>query len=102
MRTPETFNASIHVRTTDGKDAEGIAIEVKDPDGTPVTAENGIDRVTERKEYSYTVKKEGYTTLEGTFLPVEDNTSIDLTIVTEAETRAAEEKLDLLIEILDK
>ncbi len=102
VRTPETFNASIHVRTTDGKDAEGIAIEVKDPDGTPVTAENGIYRVTERKEYSYTVKKEGYTTLEGTFLPVEDNTSIDLTIVTEAETRAAEEKLDLLIEILDK
>ncbi len=102
VRTPETFNASIHVRTTDGKDAEGIAIEVKDPDETPVTAENGIYRVTERKEYSYTVKKEGYTTLEGTFLPVEDNTSIDLTIVTEAETRAAEEKLDLLIEILDK
>ena len=102
VRTPETFNASIHVRTTDGKNAEGIAIEVKDPDGTPVTAENGIYRVTERKEYSYTVKKEGYTTLEGTFLPVEDNTSIDLTIVTEAETRAAEEKLDLLIEILDK
>ena len=102
VRTPETFNASIHVRTTDGKDAEGIAIEVKDSDETPVTAENGIYRVTERKEYSYTVKKEGYTTLEGTFLPVEDNTSIDLTIVTEAETRAAEEKLDLLIEILDK
>ena len=102
VRTPETFNASIHVRTTDGKDAEGIAIEVKDPDGTPVTAENGIYRVTERKEYSYTVQKEGYTTLEGTFLPVEDNTSIDLTIVTEAETSAAEEKLDLLTKILNE